>query len=206
MTSYIPRPNKNVILVSTMYSDDANDATTGVALKPEVITYYNTHKYGVDIADQMCATYSVQRNTQRWPMMVFFRLLNISGINSQIIYLGNQLESMPRRVFLKTLAHELTIGEIQRRSQITSGFHTSLQARLKKFLPAEDHPKSPPPIKKRSRCIDCTVETGKRRLSNYSCNKCERGICLGHASLLCTACFSTCSCKPSTLLEEPDSE
>ncbi|GLV33262.1 hypothetical protein CBL_08430 [Carabus blaptoides fortunei] len=86
---------------------------------------------------------SVHRNIKRWPMVVFFAMLNIGGINSQVIYLGNQLEPLRRRVFLKTLAHELTIGKLQRRSQTTSGLHTSMQVRLKRFLPVDDRIKSP---------------------------------------------------------------
>lgn len=206
LASYVPRKNKCVILVSSTHDTNAIDESTGEQAKPEVITYYNAHKSGVDTADQMCATYNVQRNSQRWPMIIFYAMLNLGGINSLVIHLGNNLEPMSRRVFLKVLAHELCIGQLQRRSQMSSGLHTSLQFRLKRFLPVDARAKSPPPPKKRSRCCDCTVETGKRRLTNYSCGKCNRGICLSHAKPLCTACFSACTCEPQTALNDDDSD
>lgn len=185
----------------------AIDENTGVQAKPEFITYYNAHKSGVDTADQMYATYSVQRNTQRWPIVIFYTILNLGGINSLVIHLGNKLESMPRRSFLKALSNELCLQELQRRNQQSSGLHTSLKFRLKRFLPDDvDRPKSPPVARKRSRCCDCTVETGKRRLSNYSCEKCHRGICLSHAKSYCTSCFSASSCIPATELMDDDSE
>lgn len=172
--------------------------------KTEIITFYNGTKGGVDTAEQMCGTYSVQRNTQRWPMVIFYAMMNIGGINSIVIYLGNQLGSIARRIFLKNLAHELCLGEMQRRSQMTYGLHSYMQVRLKWFFPMDDRPKSPPPPKKRSRCCDCTAETSKRRLTNYSCDKCHRGICLGHVKSLCTACFSACQCEPGSRFADPD--
>lgn len=204
LTSYVPRKNKCVLLVSSMHESKAIDESTGEQKKPELITYYNVHKSGVDTADQMCATYSVQRNTQRWPMIIFYAMLNLGGINSLVIHLGNHLESMPRRVFLKKLSHELCIGQLQRRSQLS--VHTSLKIRLKRFLPADDRPTSPPPLRKRSRCCDCTVETGIRRLTNYSCMKCNQGICLSHSKPLCATCFSACSWDPSGALMDDDTD
>ncbi|XP_073537123.1 granzyme A-like [Phyllobates terribilis] len=66
--SYVPRKNKNVILVSSLHDDDAIDPRSEAQNKPEMITFYNETKSGVDTADQMCATFSVCRNVRRWPM------------------------------------------------------------------------------------------------------------------------------------------
>lgn len=69
-------------------------------------------------------------------------MLNISGINIQVIYLGNNLKPLRRRLFLKQLSHELVIGEISRRSIKTIGMPIVLQQRLKRFRPStveEEH-------------------------------------------------------------------
>lgn len=58
----------------------------------------------------------VCRNNKHWPMVIFYLMLNVAGINSLLVYLGNSLELLCRRVFLKKLAHELTLPELQRRS------------------------------------------------------------------------------------------
>lgn len=53
----------------------------------------------------MCSLYNVARITKRWPMV--FSILNIAGINSQIINTGNKNKVESRRAFLRTLSNEL---------------------------------------------------------------------------------------------------
>lgn len=85
----IKNKKKVVLLLSTLHDDNKLDETTGAAEKPEIITFYNGTKGGVDVVDQMKEEYSVGRMTRRWPMRLFFSILNIAGINSQIIYKEN---------------------------------------------------------------------------------------------------------------------
>ena len=80
LVSYVPKPKKTVILVSTLHVDKEVDPNSGEQQKPSVITFYNATKGGMDTADQMCATYNVARNIKRWPMAVFFAMLNVAGI------------------------------------------------------------------------------------------------------------------------------
>lgn len=72
-----------------MHNDNAFDETTASAQKPEIITYYNSTKGGVDCNDQLCSNYNVGRRTKRWPLAVFFHLLNISGINVFVVHKAN---------------------------------------------------------------------------------------------------------------------
>ena len=65
LVSYVPKPKKTVILVSTLHVDKEIDPDSGEQQKPSVITFYNATKGGVDTADQMCATYNVARNIKR---------------------------------------------------------------------------------------------------------------------------------------------
>ncbi|XP_071053651.1 piggyBac transposable element-derived protein 4-like [Onthophagus taurus] len=83
LVSYVPRKNKAVILLSTMYDLPEVDEESH---KPEIILSYNQTKGAVDTVDKMCAAYSISRVTRRWPLALFFTLLNIAGINSQILY------------------------------------------------------------------------------------------------------------------------
>ncbi|XP_039299243.1 piggyBac transposable element-derived protein 4-like [Nilaparvata lugens] len=194
LVSYIPRERKNVILLSSLHNDSTIDPDSGERKKPEIITFYNQTKSGVDTADQMCMTYSVSRNTKRWPMVIFFAMLNVGGINSQVIYMCNELQPLRRRMYLKKLANELVYGELQRRSMKTTGIPSSLQVRLKRYRPSadDDREKSPtqePP--KRRKCITCAAETGHRRLSNYECHDCHEAICLSHANMVCQGCTTT---------------
>lgn len=54
--------------------------------KPEMIDYYNTTKGGVDSIDEKCSVYGSSRRTQRWPMAIFFRILDMSTVNAFIMY------------------------------------------------------------------------------------------------------------------------
>ncbi|GFU68178.1 catenin alpha [Trichonephila clavipes] len=55
---------------------------------PETISFYNSTKFSVDIADQMARNYSVKRQNQkeRWQVYVFYTILDLAGINSWILY------------------------------------------------------------------------------------------------------------------------
>lgn len=97
IVSYVPRKNKNVVLISSLHFDDAIDESSGPLKKPEIVTFYNQTKGAVDTVDKLCATYNVARNVQCWPMVVFFALLNVAGINAQIIYSGNGYNVKNRR-------------------------------------------------------------------------------------------------------------
>ena len=195
LVSYAPKPKKTVILVSTLHVDKEIHPDSGEQQKPSLITFYNATKGGVDTADQMCATYNVARNIKRWPMVVFFAMLNVAGINSQVIYLGNRLGTIKRRIFLKMLSKELVAGELTRLSVKTVGMPLQLQARLKKYRPpsraeseSEEAQNTPGPMAKR-RCSTCTRDSGHRRLSRYECTKCHTALRLEHAILVCKSCF-----------------
>ncbi|XP_072395021.1 uncharacterized protein [Diabrotica undecimpunctata] len=66
LLSYVPKKkNKNVLLLSTMHHDGAIDEATGDKNLPEVISFYNFTKSGVDVVDELSASYNVYRNLRR---------------------------------------------------------------------------------------------------------------------------------------------
>lgn len=76
--------------------------------KPETITYCNgTKGVVVDTADEMKGERSVARINCRWPLTIFFSLMNIGGVISQIIFRDDCGTYVSRREFLKTLGKEL---------------------------------------------------------------------------------------------------
>lgn len=106
MCSYVPKKNKAVILLSTMHSDASvgDDAKQ----KPEIINFYNKYKAGVDTMDQMVRRYTSQRQSSRWPMALFFNMLDISSLASYIIYYENNKmivkKTTERRQFMRKLS------------------------------------------------------------------------------------------------------
>ena len=54
--------------------------------KPETIEFCSKTKCGVDVADQMARLYSVKADTHRWPVAVFYKILDLAGINAFVLY------------------------------------------------------------------------------------------------------------------------
>ena len=106
LVSYTPKRDKCVLLLSTMHHDDTIIPENNN--KPEIICYYNSTKAGVDVVDEMKGTYSVARMCNRWSLRLFFSVLNMAGINAQIIIKTNDTKNTSvRRYFLKELAFNL---------------------------------------------------------------------------------------------------
>lgn len=76
--------------------------------KSEIIMDYNSTKGYVDTVDKMCATYTVSRIMKRWPCVNFYSLMNIVGINAQVLYAFSKPNDAPKRriIFLKNLSNE----------------------------------------------------------------------------------------------------
>lgn len=64
---------KKVLLISSFRNAGNIKEETGELKKPEVISFYNLTKGGVDTVDKYCESFNVARNTKRWPLVVFFQ-------------------------------------------------------------------------------------------------------------------------------------
>ena len=55
---------------------------------------YNYTEYGKDVLDQMARTLH-QRRYGRWPVAVFYNILNLTGINAHILFKEHQQQESP---------------------------------------------------------------------------------------------------------------
>jgi hypothetical protein len=53
----------------------------------EIIEFYNGTKGGVDALDEKCTVYSTNRRTNRWPLAIFYTLINISMVGLTMLIL-----------------------------------------------------------------------------------------------------------------------
>jgi hypothetical protein len=194
LVSYVPKKGRNVIVVSSMHFDKTIDEQTGDKQKPDIITFYNQTKGGVDAVDKMCETYSVSRKTQRWPLTVFFGILNVAGINAQILFMSNGNSIRSRRNFLRQLSNDLTYEHIKRRSESKYGLPQSIQEGIKSVTDSQENRSQNDGeqdnefrSETRKRCVTC-VNDKRTRLSKYNCLKCKNYLCLQHASFVCPSC------------------
>jgi len=80
IASYIPKKNRSVIMLFTMHHDKKVEPQ--MDNKPDIILDYNKTKGAVDTLDKLCCQYSTKHGTRRWPLSMFFTLLDICLITT----------------------------------------------------------------------------------------------------------------------------
>lgn len=185
MVSYVPKPNKAVVLLSSMHHAAHIDPTSTDKQKPEIITYYNSTKGGVDTNDHLCGTYNVGRRTKRWPLAIFFHLINVSGINALIVHRANTDKSRThvRRNFLRQLSVALIQNHQKRRLEVRATPKV-IKKRLMEVHELEN--RVPPTTAKRGRCNSCPRKCDRKVPTK--CNKCTRFVCNDHSEIYCQQC------------------
>lgn len=111
LTVYAPKKKKSVCLLSTMHKKVELEGD--LRRKPNVITDYNHLKCGVDVLDQKLRAYTVRTGTQRWPIAVFYNILDIAASNAHVLYEKCTGSNESRRTFQYQLADELRRRHMQ---------------------------------------------------------------------------------------------
>jgi hypothetical protein len=195
LVSYVPKKGKTVILLSSMHHDANVDATKGN--KPEIILHYNATKSGVDNLDHLVTTYTCKRKIKRWPMTVFFNILDCAAVAAFVVWSSkfpdwNMGVRYKRRLFLKELGLGMVEDMLQRRvqnpqamqQQVRSAFE-SLGRRPAPNVLAHDVTVRTPQSK-RQRCTLCPRASDKK-VSTF-CSTCSKPYCVGHGQLVCNSC------------------
>lgn len=110
------KSNKMVLLMLALHHDQPKiDRETWIEPKPEMVTFYNKTKDGVDVV-QICSNYSASQNTKCWLMILFYLILNIyNNINILTVYPENDTYKIPRRHFPGGLGLELIKDHLKHR-------------------------------------------------------------------------------------------
>ena len=72
-------------MLSTMHSQPVIAATSDK--KSKIILYYNSTKGGIDTLDRMVRTYICKKITRRWPVALFYNMIDVSAVNDFIVWL-----------------------------------------------------------------------------------------------------------------------
>ncbi|XP_068201560.1 piggyBac transposable element-derived protein 4-like [Palaemon carinicauda] len=165
--------------------------------KPEIICFYNETKGGVDAFDQMCAIYSVSRKTSRWPMSIFYGMINSCVINSWIIYKENQqtIGSKPieRRFYMQNMAEALIkawAGKKMFNTRIPRTIKTVINTVCNIPLPVRDDQASLTVMaESRAPTVRCSLcDRAKDRKTRHRCQGCTRPVCPQHIYTWCVDC------------------
>lgn len=194
LVSYFPKKNKCVVLQSTLHHDDKISCNDDK--KPLLILDYNKPKGAVDTLDKMCANYTSKRKTNRWPIVVFSNILDISGVNSFVLFTSINLQWKPkcndrRRIFLENLGESLIKKHIDRRQYMPRGKAARdvvERVQAERAVPTQSIMKNPDTMqRKRGRCQLCPKTDNK---SSVKCSKCDKFTCKNHLTHICNKCFS----------------
>ena len=180
--------------------------------KTEAHMFYNGSKGGVDAFDAMCAFSGTGRKTRRWPVAMFYGILDIAMNNAFIISRSLQITSnSDRHEFNGKLAYQLARPFAEHKLATQGKHFTPLKRELLKAtfgltnvdVSAADTPVLCPGRKVsegplRHRCRLCENKCTWR--GKDICNGCQRkGFCKKHSVVYCEDCWrstlSLCVCE-----------
>ncbi|XP_064208065.1 uncharacterized protein tcerg1b isoform X2 [Anguilla rostrata] len=193
LTVYQSTRSKNVCLLSTMRP------TVSVGRdpkrKPETVTDYNHTKAGVDALDQKARLYTTKAATRRWPVAVFYNVLDLAAVNAHVLF-GRCLDKAEsRRDFILELACELRekhmrskalAAAVKREAAVAALIRTPIVSPRTPVAP----PRTPMGPGKRTHCQ--VARCARNKASDF-CVQCSRYVC-GPCSYklpkLCVLCVS----------------
>lgn len=180
LTIYQCKRKKNVCILSTAHS--AAGSFSGPKAKPEPVVYYNQTKVGVDVLDQMVKMYSVKAATRRWPVVVFYNMLDMAAVNAWVLYKKCLGLKTPRRDFILELVNQLRADHMRTKRPPLTGLVAAPAS-----VPS---PSSAGTADTRRRQCQIRKNCAKNRSTN-ACVKCEKvvcGQCAGEVVVVCLNC------------------
>ena len=195
ISSYVPKKGKAVLTLSTMHHDDS---TEGDAQKPSIILHYNAKKSGVDNMDHLATMLSCKRKSNRWPMVLFYNMLDVAGVAGFVIWMSLHPEweardkCRRRRTYLSQVSRTLTEAWINIRLQNLHILQPSVVNALRLIGRVVDPIQRPRPAGPvvRKRCQLCSRHEDTK--TYLACGRCARPVCSRH-SRTATTCIQ---CEP----------
>ena len=148
----------------------------------------------------MTQIYSCARTTRRWPLKMFFDLIDISALNAYVIWVTKFPDWRPndrsrRQYFLRELATELVQPNVLLRQSFTSGFHSYTKFGMdifnKHVSDFESSPNKNIPTPGKSRCVFCPRNVDRKTKS--ACDTCKKSVCPSHRYQRRLICCPICN-------------
>jgi hypothetical protein len=173
IASYVPKRNRCVLLLSSMHYGGEIE---GPQQKPVLIHDYNKTKGGVDQMDENIEEYTVRRKSNRWPVVIFYNMVDVACFNSYIISRANGNRSS-RKQFLKTLSLELAYPYMMQKIRQPS-LKNDTRACMRIFL-------SLPVCEKIERVLHRPGDTSCNPRRCVICKKSSRDSCFECSAVVC---------------------
>ena len=170
---------KNFIIMFFFHFREKGSAQKRTIPCPSIIKEYNGGMGGVDLCDQLKTVYALdRRSTFRYYLRIFFDLMDMSCVNSYIVYqkVTATTDRLTLREFKLVVAQKL-IGQQNFRKR---SFPVSRPSKIaKRMLNENIQPANHLPHfrEKRARCVLCS-SSGLENRSAVSCQSCDVTLCL----------------------------
>lgn len=191
LVSYTPKKNRIVLVASTFLRTN----NIGEDKKPEIIRHYNKTKGGTDTFDKLCHAFSVTRRTNRWPVRVFFGMLDQAIVNARILlackYMknGKRTKELTAQYCLEKVYFHLVKDFLFERYKMPTLRH-DIKLGIKGILGLDTEPTFGDAglqiLTPKQRCQLCLRCMDKK--TRIGCSSCLRAMCSEHRSTLCTDC------------------
>ncbi len=188
LVSYIPKKNKSVVVLSTQHHDAKVE---GSKKKPEIISYYNSTKSGVDNLDHLIAMNTCKRKSNRWPNVMFYNIIDVATVAGMVIWLSNFPDwekkscGRKRRKYLVELGESLIQDQIERRLE-SDKIATCTEEALVTLGYLDPFQKVQPQPLQKGRCHLCPRITDRK--VKQSCKMCGLHVCTEHSEVCCIKC------------------
>lgn len=182
------KATKRIQILSTVH----HKPTTVEGNKTHIHMFYNATKGGVDSFDQVSAAMTCSRKTRRWPLCIFYGLLNIVLNNAYIIFRTRpENATVTRRQFALDLAFELARPWAFQRLQQKRYLPRDVTGIICTVFEVQDviavaEETSQRRTEKRQRCHLCPSSANTR--SKILCAKCHKTTCSHHLKYTCEEC------------------
>jgi hypothetical protein len=148
-------------------------------IKPECVQDYNKNMGAVDKSDMVLSSVHSTRKTMRWYKKMFFHLIDLSLLNSHILFCQKTGKRVPLAQFQLEVIRQL-INEYKRVVPSKSSVrkrHSELPSRLTERHFMAKSPPSAKKVKTMARCVVC-LSRKLRRESRYECKQCKVALCV----------------------------
>lgn len=206
MVAYVPKAGRSVLLMSTMHSQpDVYEEDP--SKKPFMILDYNETKGAVDAFDEQISAYTTARACRRWPMRIFYFLVDASCMNAYVCWTliqptwndrPNCRRLDKRRLFLLDASHALIKPLQQSRADNPNVYHmptvTKVMHAVGVAQMATNTLESGKQTKKRGRCASCP--RSKEQKVKNRCSVCAEFVCGMHSSKTISFACNSCPYVP----------
>lgn len=181
---------RDVTMLSSLHSNEMQetgkiDRATGVnRLKPASVLEYNMNMGLVDKADMQLSFVESARKSIKWYKKFFFHLLDVSVLNSYLIYqvkTGKKPQLSEFRInLIRQIIEEFKITRSSPKGGRPSTSETPLRLSERHFpVPVPTTPGGKKNRQKQCRvCSQTKRRPQKRTDSRYMCEQCDVGLCL----------------------------